>query len=166
MAEEADEEETPREEQEWERIYSAGSMDPERFCVRPTGHARHSVDPLRPDPWTRRLEQARPTEPEFQTLLPNSGGLHKRGRPRSIDHTPLFDSPYAHALDPDVYLIASDGSSLLDYEMDEQDGIWLCTLNNELMLREEQPLSADLFESIMDSFEKHFYHLVPFCTSL
>ncbi|ORE03513.1 hypothetical protein BCV72DRAFT_213042 [Rhizopus microsporus var. microsporus] len=48
----------------------------------------------------------------------------------------------------------------VEYDMDEQDEVWLRMLNNERKKESLGEISADLFESIMDRLEKMWFDLV------
>lgn len=156
-----------------------------KVCIGKTLPDQHQR--LLPDPWSARMAQATATQTstaEFGVLPDSLPELHHRGRPRhnASLFCSLHTTRYAHHLEPDVYLLRplqdehprepldehSQAEDLylgeVQYEMDEQDSRWLLALNNSLLLADWgglEYLSEGLFESIMDSFERHFFHLVP-----
>ncbi|KAG1452636.1 hypothetical protein G6F46_001262 [Rhizopus delemar] len=72
---------------------------------------------------------------------------------------PIFKRPENHYI---RYTEPSESQlfNTIEYDMDEQDEIWLKILNNERRKEKLGELNADLFENIIDQLEKEWFDLV------
>lgn len=132
--------------------------------------------------WKARLESARASIPHAVFTLnalhshETSNGVQvqvpiKRGRGRPPKYASRNDTVTIDVAGFGVqkketayFRYQAEGAAELDrtveYDMDEQDIKWLTALNNARQMDGLEPVSEDVFETIMDRLEKEWFDLV------